>query len=68
MIKKKCKPAVDCEFPRCEDCEHYVLLDKKMYCNVPMVISKQTWILTESLISSLSKKISDLEEIVYEKL
>lgn len=67
-MKQKAKPMVDCAFPRCEECEHYILLNQKMYCNVPMVISKQTWILTESLITQLNRRIADLESVVYDKL
>jgi len=66
--KQKATPSTECLFPKCEQCEHYVTLDEKSFCNVPMVISKQEMILTKSLMVGMQKKIADLEEVVYKDI
>lgn len=60
----KAIPMQECRYPRCEECKDYVSRDGKWYCTVPMVISKQTWMLTTELIVDFNKRISDLEELV----
>ena len=57
----KAKPAEHCQFPRCEECREYVSYKGSNYCTVPMVISKQTWLLTEDIITKMEKRIEDLE-------
>lgn len=64
---KKAKPAGHCQFPKCEGCNDYVSYKGQNYCTVPMVISKQTWLLTEDIITKMQKQIDFLMEEVQEE-
>ena len=58
------KPATECAYPCCEDCDKY----HGHYCTVPMVISKQIYILINDKIDDLMKRVLDLENLVYEEI
>lgn len=60
----RAKPATECSYPRCEECREYVRHKERNYCTVPMVLNKQTWLLTADLIADLEKRIRNLEEDV----
>lgn len=60
----KAKPMQDCPFPRCEECDKY----HGHWCTVPMVVSKQKWLLTEDLFVSMEKRIAELENLVTEEI
>lgn len=61
---KTAKPMQRCPFPRCEDCDKY----HGHYCTVPMVVSKQKWLLTEDLLVGMEKRISELENLVTDEI
>lgn len=57
-------PIRECRYPRCEECKDYVSRDGRWYCTVPMVISKQTWLLTTELILGFERRLCAVEELV----
>lgn len=63
-MKKKVKPATECQYPNCEACSHYIELNENYYCNVPMVISKQAWIMLSNEIDDLWKRVLSLQDEV----
>lgn len=60
VSQKRAKPVEKCIYPRCEDCDKY----HGHYCTVPMVISKQNYIIINDKIDDLTKRMLDLEDIV----
>ena len=62
--KDKAIPATDCRYPDCEECAEY----RGRYCTVPMVVSKQIWHLTEALIVSMEKRLTELERLVTDEI
>lgn len=68
MFKKKVNTAKICNFPKCENCEHYRKIGEINYCDVPMVISKQQWLLLGSAITRLSKRLDEIEKAVDDEI
>ena len=62
--QNKAKPIENCIYPRCEECDKY----HGHYCTVPMVVSKQNWLLTEALIVSMEKRLTELETLVTDEI
>jgi hypothetical protein len=60
----RAKPVSDCPYPECERCDKY----HGHYCTVPMVVSKQIWLTTESLITRMEKRLTELENLVTEEI
>lgn len=60
----RAKPVSECVYPKCEDCDKY----HGHYCTVPMVVSKQIWLTTESLIARMEKRLTELENLVTEEI
>lgn len=58
------KPMEECKYPRCEECVHYI----GHYCAVPIVISKQIFLLTDEKLRSLEKRLTELENIVTDEI
>ncbi len=58
------KPIENCIYPRCEECDKY----HGHYCTVPMVVSKQDLLLTEALIVSMEKRLTELETLVTDEI
>lgn len=56
----KARPMTGCIYPKCEECDKY----HGHYCTVPMVVSKQIWLTTESLIARMEKRLTELETLV----
>lgn len=61
-------PTSECCYPRCEECRNYEQFGGATYCTVPMVITKQTWLLTTALIAKMRGDIHKLEEMVYDHI
>ena len=61
-------PTSECCYPRCEECKDYVSFQGANYCTVPMVITKQTWLLTTALITDLRRDIDEAREMVYDHI
>lgn len=57
----KAKPATECMYPNCEDCDKY----HGHYCTVPMVISKQFCRMLQEKLEEMEHHIDELENIVY---
>ena len=57
----KAKPASECIYPRCEDCDKY----HGHYCTVPMVINKQFCRMLQEKLEEMEHHIDELENIVY---
>lgn len=60
----RAKLAEKCGYPNCEDCICYVASS----CTVPMVVSKQIWRITEDLITSMRRRLTDLETLVTDEI
>ena len=58
------KPASKCIYPRCEECDKYHV----NYCTVPMVVSKQDFIIINDKINDLMKRVLDLETLVDDEI
>lgn len=57
-------PMRGCDYPNCESCDKY----HGHYCSVPMVVSKQIWLTTESLIVRLENRLTELENLVTDEI
>ena len=62
--QSKAKPAGECMYPECEKCDKY----HGHYCTVPMVVSKQIYLLTERKLQSLEARLNDLENLVTDEI
>ena len=60
----KAKPAEECMYPHCEECDKY----HGYYCTVPMVISKQIWRITEERLWYLNNRVDTLENLVTDEI
>ena len=60
----RAKPASKCIYPRCEECDKY----HGHYCTVPMVVSKQDFIIINDKINDLMKRVLDLETLVTDEI
>ena len=60
----RAKPVSECIYPKCEECDKY----HGLYCTVPMVVSKQNYLLTEKKLQSLEARLNDLENLVTEEI
>ena len=58
------KPVSECIYPKCEECDKY----HGHYCTVPMVVSKEIYLLTEKKLQSLEARLNDLENLVTEEI
>lgn len=59
LSENKAKPATDCIYPECEECDKY----HGHYCTVPIVVSKQMW---KNLDGALGMHHMQIESIGYE--
>ena len=57
----KAKPMEKCGYPDCERCIHYVA----SACTIPIVVSKQMYLMTEERIAVLERNADALGELVY---
>ena len=62
--EKTAKPVSECVYPKCEECDKY----HGHYCTVPMVVSKQNYIVINDKIDDLMKRVLDLEVLVYDEI
>ena len=53
-----------CSYPKCEECDEYVEHNGWKYCTVPIVISKQMWLMNDDMTRGLVKEIDELKEMV----
>lgn len=58
------QPMRECPYPKCEECDKY----HGHYCTVPMVVSKQNYIVINDKIDDLMKRVLDLEILVYDEI
>ena len=62
--ESRATPMRGCNYPECESCDKC----HGHYCSVPMVVSKQIWLTTESLIVRLDNKVRELETLVTDEI
>lgn len=53
-------PAKGCKYPKCEECRDY----RNGYCTVPIVVTKQMWLMSDDREREFRREISDLKEMV----
>ena len=53
-------PSRDCKYPKCEECREY----RNGYCTVPIVVTKQMWLMIDDLERGLARDVSELREMV----
>ena len=58
------KPMEECKYPLCEECVHYI----GHYCTVPIVVSKQQWLILEGKMWEWYKRMDDLENLVTDEI
>lgn len=58
------KPMEKCKYPLCEECVHYI----GHYCTVPIVVSKQQWLILEGKMWEWYKRMDDLENLVTDEI
>lgn len=58
------KPMEECKYPLCEECARYV----GHYCTVPIVVSKQQWLILEGKMWEWYKRMDDLENLVTDEI
>ena len=58
------QPMKPCLYPKCEECDKY----HGHYCTVPMVVSKQIYIIINDKIDDLMKRVLDLENFVIDEI
>ena len=57
-------PTANCPYPNCERCSKYFTFDGERYCTVPMVITKQIYLITAERLRDMEERITELEEAV----
>ena len=60
----RAKPAEECMYPHCEECDKY----HGHYCTVPIVVSKQQWLILEGKMWEWYKRMDDLENLVTDEI
>lgn len=60
----RAKPAKGCKYPKCEECKDY----RNGYCTVPIVVTKQMWLMNGDTTDALIKDVSELREMVYDEI
>lgn len=53
-------PSKECKYPKCEECRDY----RNGYCNVPMVITKQMYLMIDDMERGLARDVNELREMV----
>lgn len=60
----RAKPVEECMYPHCEECDKY----HGHYCTVPIVVSKQQWLILEGKMWEWYKRMDDLENLVTDEI
>lgn len=53
-------PSKECKYPKCEECRDY----RNGYCTVPMVITKQMYLMIDDMERGLARDVNELREMV----
>lgn len=53
-------PSKECKYPKCEECRDY----RNGYCTVPMVITKQMYLMIDDIERGLARDVNELRELV----
>lgn len=64
-VLQEAHPSRECRYPRCEECGSYTAWQGERYCTVPMVVSKQLWLMTADTLRRIDKNLAELENVVY---
>lgn len=57
-------PSKDCKYPKCEECREY----RNGYCTVPIVVTKQMWLMAIDASDAFAKEITEIREMVYDEI
>lgn len=60
----RAKPAKGCKYPKCEECRDY----RNGYCTVPIVVTKQMWLMSDDRERELRRDIAEIKEMVYDEI
>ena len=58
------QPMRECPYPNCELCYLYI----GNYCTVPMVVSKQNYLLVGEKLAIMEKRLTDLENLITDEI
>ena len=61
-------PTTECCYPRCEMCAKYGAYGDSRFCTVPMVITKQMFLIAEEKMQRLECRLSGLESLVEDNI
>lgn len=61
LSESKARPATECIFPKCEECDKY----HGKHCTVPIVVSKQQWLAVAQMLESHMNRLRKLESDVF---
>ena len=64
----KIESMTKCSYPNCETCGHYILHRDEYYCDVPIVLNKQNWLILEEKMKAMTKIIDELENLVTDEI
>ena len=53
-------PSKECKYPKCEECRDY----RNGYCTVPMVITKQMYLMIDDMERGLARDVNELRGMV----
>lgn len=53
-------PSRDCKYPKCEECRDY----RNGYCTVPIVMTKQMYLMIDDMERGLARDVNELREMV----
>lgn len=62
--ERTANPISECVYPKCEECDHY----HGHYCTVPMVVSKQNYLLVGEKLAIMEKRLTDLENLITDEI
>lgn len=64
----RAEPVKECSYPDCEKCKDYVRMIGVYYCAVPMVFSKQKWLMIEEKLNMLERRLTDAENALWTEI
>ena len=64
IAQTKAKPAEECAYPRCEECDKY----HGHYCTVPIVFSKQASLMLDDFMGKTNQRLTELEKLVTDEI
>ncbi len=58
----KCSKAerTGCIYPECEECDHYTETKDGQFCTVPIIVSKQMWLMMSDRMDAVERKTKNM--------